>query len=57
MRCWLLLKKEQISVCINDNASSVEWFRLKPHCSLVRRFSDFKTQTKRLFIYFFKKIT
>lgn len=56
MRCWLVLYAEQISVCIKDNASSVEWLRLKPHFSLVRWFSDSKNQDKRLFIIFSRSL-
>jgi len=46
MRCCLFLYTEQMSVCIEDNASNVEWLRLKPHCSLLRRDLDSNIQIR-----------
>lgn len=34
------------------NASNVEWFLLKPHCSLVSSLDDSKVQVSRLFVIF-----
>lgn len=47
MRCCLFLYGEQMLVCIEVNASSVEWLSLKPHCSLLRRDLDSNIQIRR----------
>jgi len=52
MRCWIRLNAEQISVCNEDNASIVEWFFLKPHCSLANSLDNSKVHISRLFIIF-----
>jgi len=54
IRCWLRLNAELMFMCNVDKASIVEWFFLKPHCSLEKSLDYSMVQIRRLFIIFSK---